>query len=189
MEFLKDIFKDAICFFDEPIWGTIGNFFTAFGFISTLVAIIRYFHNRKIPNWQDNVSIKDYPPDYDVESTEKSPIYSKLWSDLPNPYETIIIFKPIGTVIPKMKVIKLDIEEKPEKTIEVFKNITPDDSICFRIERAECIPSYKIRWYSEFGEFSEHFFDENCRNGINTVDGACYKATILSTIRRIIGFR
>ncbi len=185
MEFLKDV----VCFFNEPIWGTVGNLFTAIGFISTVVAIIRFFHNRKISNWQENVSIKDYPPDYDVESTEKSPIYSKLWNDPPNPFETVIVFKPVGTVISKLKVIELDINEKPVKTIEIFKNITPVDSICFRIERAENISSYKIRWYSEFGEYSEHYFTTNRRNGNSTVEGSCYKATFLSTIRRIFGFR
>lgn len=189
MGLLKDILRNVIGFFGEPIWETIGNCFTAVGVISTFVAIIRFFHNRKIPNWQDNVSIKDYPSNYDVDSREKNPVYSILWDDTPNSIAPIIVFKPIGTVISTLKVIKLGIGEKPVETIEKFKHTTPNDSICFRIERAENMSLYKIRWYSEFGEYSEYYFNENRRNGKNAISGACYKATFFSTIRRIFGFR
>ncbi len=189
MELLKDILTNVNGLFSGPIWGTIGNFFTSVGIISTVISIIRYMYNSKLPNWQDNVSIKDYPSDYDVELSEKKPIYSTLWIDRLDSVGTVIVFKPVGTVIPKLKVIKLDINEKPVKTIEIFKHITPNESICFRIERAENMSLYKIRWYSEFGEYSEHYFNENRRNGNNAIAGACYKTTFFSTIRRIFGFR
>ena len=73
--------------------------------------------------------------------------------------------------------------------METFKNLTPEDSLCFRLERTECIPKYKIRWYSDYGEYSEHYFHENLRNGITEVNGAVYYATLFSVIRKILGLK
>lgn len=185
MEYLKILIK----LFEESFWGTVGNIFTAVGIISSVIAVIRFAHNSRIINWQENVSIQDYPFDYDVESHEKNAIYSKLWTETPDEYMSTIIFKPKSTVISKLEVISLDTDGKALKKIDVFKKISPDDSVCFRIERAECIPLYKLRWYADFGEYSEHYFDENRRNGRNEVEGTCYKATFFSVIRRIFGFK
>lgn len=175
-----------LSFFMEPYWEVIGNILTAVGVISPVIIVVRFIHNNRNKKWQDNVSIQDHPSDYDVELSEKNAIYSSIWTETPNPCMSTIIFKPIGTVISKLKVMSLDMDGKAKK-IEVFKKITPDDSICFRIERAECMPKFKLRWYTDFGDYSEHYFTENGRNGINSVEGACYKATFLSLVRRAFG--
>lgn len=176
-------------FFTDPSWDAVGNFFTLIGIISPIIAIFRFVHNSRIKNWQDNVSIQDYPSDYDVELNEKNAIYSKIWTETPDTCISTIIFKPKNTIISKLEIISLDMDGKATGIVDTFKKISPDDSICFRIKRAENIPLYKLKWYADFGEYSEYCFDENRRNGDNEVKGTCYKATFFSIVRRIIGFR
>lgn len=170
-------------------WDTVGNILTVIGVISLIVAFIRFIHNCRLKKWSNNVSIQDYPFDFDVEMAEHNAIYSDVWTNEPTEYMSTIVFKPVGCVVPKLKVISLNEEGQRKKTVKVYKNLTPNDAVCFRIERAECIPLFKIKWYSDFGEYSEHFFSDNMRNGINGIDGAVYHATVLSTIRRILGLK
>ena len=170
-------------------WEVAGNILTVIGAISLFVALIRFVHNSRLKKWSDNVSIRDYPYNFDVEMAEHNAIYSGIWTDEPTEYMSTIVFKPVGCVISKLKVISLNEEGQINGTIEVYKNLTPNDAVCFRIERAECIPPFKIKWYSDFGEYSEHFFSDNMRNGINSVDGTIYHATALSTIRRVLGLK
>lgn len=78
---------------------------------------------------------------------------------------------------------------KTDGVIDTFRDLTPEDAVCFRLERAECIPRYKIRWYSEYGEYAEHEFSDNLRNGINTVDGIEYHINFVSVLRRALDLR
>ena len=135
-------------FFNSPYWAPISNVFTAIGVISVILTIVRFVHNRRRKEWKSNVSIRDYPADYDVEMECRNAICSKIWT-----------------------------EELTE------------DAVCFRLERAECIPRYKIRWYSEYGEYAEHEFSDNLRNGINTVDGIEYHINFVSVLRRALDLR
>lgn len=170
-------------------WEIVGNAFTAIGIISAVLAVVRFIHECRRKRWESNVSIQDYPMNYDVELEEKNAIYSELWTEQATEYMVIIVFKPVGCVIPKLKVIAINTEGKESGTIQVFQNLTPDDAVCFRLERAECIPCAKLRWYSNFGEYSEHYFSDNGRNGINAVGGTEYHATMFSVIRRVLGLQ
>ena len=100
-----------------------------------------------------------------------------------------IVFRPVDCVIPKLKVYGFGINGKTDGVIETFSDLTPEDAVCFRLERAECIPQYKIRWYSEYGEYAEHVFSDNLRNGINTVDGIEYHINFVSVLRRALDLR
>lgn len=179
--------ESLVEFFQGSFWNTIGNIFTAIGVLSTFFSIIRFIHNARKKRWNGNVSIKDYPADYDVEMEFRNTIYSKVWEESDSLGIATIVFRPIDCVIPKLKVIQLDENGKSGCIVETFHNLTPDDAVCFRLERAECIARYKIRWYSDFGEYSEHFFQDNLRNGINTVNGAEYHTSFLSAIRKALG--
>ena len=55
-------------FFNSPYWAPISNVFTAIGVINVILAIVRFVHNRRRKEWKSNVSIQDYPTDYDVEN-------------------------------------------------------------------------------------------------------------------------
>lgn len=176
-------------FFSLNYWSAVGNFFTAVGILSTILAIIRFIHENHLDEWKGNISIKDYPSTYDIESNFKDAEYSKIWSNDPSDFNVIIVFQPVDCIIRKLKVIKLDENMKKVKTIETFKNITPDDAICFCTERAETIPRYKIRWYTDYGKYADHFFSENRRNGINDITGEKYHASFASILRKTIGLR
>ena len=55
--------------------------FTAIGVISVILAIVRFVHKRRRKEWKSNVSIQDYPTDYDVEMECRNAIYSKIWTE------------------------------------------------------------------------------------------------------------
>ena len=59
----------------------VRNIFTAIGVISVILAIVRFVHNRRRKEWKSNVSIQDYPTDYDVEMECRNAIYSKIWTE------------------------------------------------------------------------------------------------------------
>ena len=176
-------------FFYLDFWDVVEKVFTVLGVFSTGLAIVRFVHESKLKMWKNNFHIKDYAHDYDVEHGEDNAIYTKLWDDKPTTEQVTVVFKPIDCVIRKLEIIPLNADGTEKKTIETIKNITPEDSICFRLERAECIPKYIIRWYAEYGEFCEHHFHENLRNGRTEVTGAVYSATFMSVIRKIIGLK
>lgn len=183
------IFNIILAFFESETWTFIGNFFTFVGIISTVFTIVRFFHNCKQKEWSDNVEINDYDSNYDIECNEKSPIYSKVW-DEKSPYAGVIVFKPTNCIIPKLEILQLNPEnEKPLKTIERFKNISPETPICIKVERAECIPKYRLRWYSDYGEYYDYDLTENRRNGINNIVGVVYKKNIFTTIRKIFEWK
>lgn len=179
---------EVVTFFELPIWDALENLFTCIGVFSVLWAGVQFIHNTRLKTWKSNFSITDFPGDYDVEQNELNAIYTKLWSE-EDDYLSTIVFKPVDCVIPKMKVIELNEEGKKKRNLETFRNLTPEDSVCFRLERCECIPKYKIRWYADYGEYCEHYFHENLRNGITEVAGAVYYATPLSVIRKILGLK
>ena len=68
-------------FFNSPYWAPISNVFTAIVVISVILAIVRFEHNRRRKEWKSNVSIQDYPTDYDVEMECRNAIYSKIWTE------------------------------------------------------------------------------------------------------------
>ena len=172
------------------MWDVLTNFFTFLGVMGVGITIIRFIYNKRKRYWYSNVEIHDYAYNYDPEEKEYHAIYSKIWDDAPSEYMVTVVFKPIDCIITKLKVMSIDeTTGKLSKTIEKFTNLTPNDAVCFRLVRAECIPCIKLRWYSEFGEYSEHVFLENMRNGINDVNGTEYHPTFLSIIRQILGFR
>lgn len=154
-----------------------------------LVTIVRFVHNRRRKEWKSNVSIQDYPTDYDVEMECRNAIYSKIWTEEPTVGISTIVFRPVDCVIPKLEVYGFDSNGKKDGVIESFSDLTPEDAVCFRLERAGCIPQYKIRWYSEYGEYAEHVFSDNLRNGINTVDGIEYRINFVSVLRRALDLR
>lgn len=179
-----------VVFFSNTIWESVGNIFVFLSILEIILIILRFFHNGRKKNWRSNVQIHDYLYNYDPEEKERKARYSKIWDDTPSEYMVTVVFKPVDCVISKLKVILLDEGVgKKGRTIETFTNLTPDDAICFRLERAECIPCAKLRWYSDFGEYSEHYFSENRRNGINNIDGTEYHATFISLIRQALGFQ
>ena len=71
-------------FFNSSYWALISNVFTAIGVISVILAIVRFVHNRRRKEWKSNVSIQDYPTDYDVEMECRNAIYSKIWTEQPH---------------------------------------------------------------------------------------------------------
>lgn len=176
-------------FFNSSYWALISNVFTAIGVISVILAIVRFVHNRRRKEWKSNVSIQDYSTDYDVEMECRNAIYSKVWTEEPTVGISTIVFRPVDCVIPKLEVYGFDSNGKKDGVIESFSDLTPEDAVCFRLERAECIPQYKIRWYSEYGEYAEHVFSDNLRNGINTVDGIEYRINFVSVLRRALDLR
>ena len=177
-------------FFESETWTSIGNFFTFIGVVSTIFAFVRFFYNCKKKEWRDNVEINDYDNDYDVEKNEKSPIYSKqLWNE-ESTYAGIIVFKPTNCIISKLEIIQLNPETgKPEKTIETFKNISPETPVCIKTERAESASQYRLRWYSDYGEYYDYDLMENGRNGDNSIVGVIYKKNIITTIRKFFGMK
>lgn len=108
-------------FFSAPFFEPIGNFFTVIGILGSIIAVLRFAHNSRIENWQDNVSIQDYPADYDVELFEKNAIYSKIWTETPDAYMSTVVFKPKGMVISKLMVIKLDADRDSKKRLKHSK--------------------------------------------------------------------
>ena len=185
---VKSFVENITIFFEHSIWNILGNLFTFIGVLSSVLAVIQFVHNSKLKTWKNNFCIKDFPADYDVEQNVLNAIYTKLWCE-PDEYLTTIIFTPVDCVISKVELIELDLEGKTKKVIETFENLTPEDSLCFRLERYECIPKYKIKWYSDYGEYCEHYFHENGRNGITEVNGAVYHATPMSVIKKILGLQ
>lgn len=169
--------------------GIIENILSVIGAISLVLTVIRCIYNCTRTTWDENIDIKDYPPNYDFSDFRTPPTHSeKLW-DSSSPHAPIIVFTPINCVISKLKVIALDENEQEAQTIETFKKITPDHPVCFRIERAECLTRYKLKWYSSFGRWSEHLLNENGFSGINSIHGAPYHYTALSFIRLTLGFK
>ena len=173
-------------FLASNLWDYVANIFTIYGIISVVFSIIRYFNNGKFEEWRGNISITDFEKDYDIEGLARRVIYSEILDDN-SEYATTIVFSPVNCVVNKLKVIKLNSEGKEESTVEEFKKLTPETPVCFKIERAECIPKYKLRWYIEFGEYCEYQFIENRRNGINEISGSIYKKNFLSKIKKSLG--
>lgn len=83
-------------FFNSSYWALISNVFTAIGVISVILAIVRFVHNRRRKEWKSNVSIQDYPTDYDVEMECRNAIYSKIWTEEPTVGISTIVFRPVG---------------------------------------------------------------------------------------------
>lgn len=157
------------------------------GVVSIIILIARSIHNNKLPTWKDNVSITDHESTYDVEQEAKKVKYSKeIWEDMD--CSNKIVFRSIGGIIPKLEVIKINCETGEANTMETYENIKPDEAICFLAERAETQPRYKLRWYSDYGEYAEHLLTENLRNGFNEVSGVEYKTTLRSKLRKLLGF-
>ena len=181
--------EEIIKFFSLSYWNVIGNIFTAIGILSTIFMIIRFFHENGLKEWKCNVSIEDYPANYDIESNFKDARCSKVWTNPPSDYDVIIVFQPVDCIIRKLEVIRLDTNGLKIDTLENFRNITPEEAICFRTERSECSPRYKIRWYSDYGEYAEYSFAENCRNGITRITGRTYHTTPVSFLRKAFGLR
>ena len=142
-----------------------------------------------VKNGKVNVSIQDYSTDYDVEMEMSECDLFEIWTEEPTVGISTIVFRPVDCVIPKLEVYGFDSNGKKDGVIESFSDLTPEDAVCFRLERAECIPQYKIRWYSEYGEYAEHVFSDNLRNGINTVDGIEYRINFVSVLRRALDLR
>lgn len=183
LELLNEVVNSSV--WGWPIWGKLDTTLNVIAVFSIIIGIIRYFNNRNKLTWRDNVSITEHDKDYDYERFEKHPIYTKIC--IPNKYCVMIKFKPVNCVIRKMEIILLDSGGKPKRVLEKYKNLTPDTPVCFLVERAELIPRYQIKWYSDFGEYCVHDLRENLRNGNNNVEGAVYRKTWLSRIRRILG--
>lgn len=188
VEFFVSLYQFFVKFLESSIWNPIGNFFAFFGIISAIFFLVRARHNSKIKEWNDNISIKDYGADYDLEKTEKSPIYSKIWDD-ESSFSKIIVFKPVNCIIPKFKVMQVNPLNLKRKTIEAFKDISPETPFCIKVERAETIPSYCLRWYSDYGEYYDYEITENGRNGINTIEGVIYNKNIITRIRRLLEWK
>jgi len=164
---------------------------TILGAISFLLAIIRYIYFKNHKVWRNDVEISVNSLAYDVETIEKNAIYSSLWHD--SDYDKIIVFNPKETII--KKIVLQEVKPKNSKSLklrcknlEKYKNITPNDSVCFRTELAEILPKYRIKWYSDYGEYCTWDFSDNLRNGIVGSGGFVYKTNIISLIRKIFGF-
>ena len=183
LELLNEVVNSSV--WGWPIWEKLDTTLNVIAVFSIIIGIIRYFNNRNKLTWRDNVSITEHDKDYDYERFEKQPIYTKIC--IPNEYCVMIKFKPVNCVIRKMEIILLDSGGKPKRVLEKYKDLTPDTPVCFLVERAELIPRYQIKWYSDFGEYCVHDLRENLRNGNNNVEGAVYRKTWLSRIRRILG--
>lgn len=186
---ILSLWGDIVNFFNSPQWTPIGNFFTFLGIISPIFLFFRFLHNCKHKEWKDNVAIYNYDNDYDVEANEMSPIYSKVW-DEQSPYAGIIVFKPSNCIITKLEIILLNLEtQKAERVIETFKNVSPDTPVCLKIERAEALPQYRLRWYSDYGEYYDYNLEENRRTGINDITGVIYKNNFITTIRKLFEWK
>ena len=61
-----------------------------------LVTIVRFVHNHRRKEWKSNVSIQDYPTDYDVEMECRNAIYSKIWTEETTVGISTIVFRPVG---------------------------------------------------------------------------------------------
>ena len=168
------------------IWGKLDATLNVIAVVSIILAIIRYFNNRKKKVWNADVRITDHDLDYDYELDEKHPIFTTICP--PSEYGVLVKFKPVNCVVRKMEIIRLDQEGKPKHVLKQFRNITPDTPICFNMERAELIPKYRIKWYLDFGEYCVHDLRENLRNGNNDVEGAICQQNAISKIKKILGF-
>lgn len=170
-------------------FATVGGFFdsilTVTGICSLILSFIRIIHNCMVKNWSHNVTIQDYDPDYDYEMKQKNPYYAKICRK--TQYTSLIVFRPVDCIIRKMQIIRLDNEGRKKRVAKTFRNLTPETPVCFHAERAECIPRYKIRWYTDFGEYCEHILEENCRNGINDLEGAQIHTSWISFVRKALG--
>jgi len=118
-------------FFNSSYWALISNVFTAIGVISVILAIVRFVHNRRRKEWKSNVSIQDYPTDYDVEMECRNAIYSKIWTEEPTVGISTIVFRPVDCVIPKLEVYGFDSNGKKDGVIESFSDLTPEDAVVF----------------------------------------------------------
>lgn len=169
-------------------WESFETILAFFGVLGIASSAFRLFFALKKHSWRTDVRITDYPNDYNAEDNEQFPCFSKICCSH-DPYRNIIIFKPINCIIPRLEVKEVSSSCKPGKTVEVFKDISPEESICFSVVRAETIPSHMLRWYSEYGEFGEHYFGANLRNGINGIEGYKYQKTLLSVIRKMLDIK
>lgn len=183
MGFLNEIINSSIWEWD--VWGKLDTALNVIALISIFLGILRYINNRNKQVWRNDVSITEHDRNYDYERYEKEPIYTKIC--LPTEYCVLIKFKPVNCIVRKMEIIRLNTEGKKQYVLKKFENLTPDTPVCFLVERAELIPRYRIKWYSDFGEYCVHDLSENLRNGNNTVEGAIYHQTWLSRIRKILG--
>lgn len=183
------LLNKILSFFSSPKWTLIGNGFTLLGIISPIFICIRFLHNCKQNEWNDNIAINVYDSNYKVEISETAPIISGIW-DEESPYASVIVFKPTNCVIRKLKIIQLNPEtEKPLRTIKCFKNISPETPVCIKTEMADCIPQYRLRWYSDYGEYYDYDLIENSRNGINSISGVVYKKNIFTAIRKFLEWK
>lgn len=171
-----------------PGWEAAETILAFFGLAGIILSAFRLFFALKKQTWRTDVRITDYPNDYNAEDNEINAIYSRTCYHF-SPYSNLIIFKPIDCIIPRLEVRTVSNVGEPGERIEVFKNVDPQDSICFMLERAETIPSYMLRWYSEYGEYGEHYFCENRRNGINGLEGYRYQKTLLSIVRKMLDIK
>lgn len=150
-------------FFSDPIWDVISNLFTFLGILGVGITIFRFIHNKRKRHWHSNIEIHDYSYNYDPEEKEYNAIYSKIWDDTPSEYMVTIVFKPIDCIIPKLKVMSIDeTTGKSANTIEIFTDLTPNDAVCFRLERAECIPRVKLRWFRILENIANMIFQKIC---------------------------
>ena len=171
---------------EYPIWSILDTILNVIALASIFLAVLRYFNNRNKKVWNADVLITDHELDYDYEQDEKNPRFTTICP--PPEYGVLIKFKPVNCVVRKMEIIRLDQEGKPKHVLKRFKNLTPDTPVCFKMERAEVIPRYRIKWYLDFGEYCIHDLSENLRNGNNNVEGAICQQTVLSKIRKTLGF-
>ena len=172
-------------------WDLIEKALAAVGVVGIVVSIFRLIFTLKRVTWVSNVSIEDYPLDYDEESTEKNPESITLMDEecVQCGCGNTVVFKPVECIIPQLKIIELNSKGRKKRVYKTYKNVTPETPKCFRIIRTLSIPRYKLRWYCEYGEYGEHFFSMNGRNGNNSVGGCIYHKTIWSIIRRILDLK
>lgn len=168
-------------------WAYVETALAFWGAVGIIAAIIRYIHSIRSIEWREDVVITEHCyPEYDVVDAVYS-ITMHGESDAVEENIPITTFTAKGTVISKLKLIELDNNGRSIRVVEVFKKISPDQAVCFRIMKQECCAYYKLRWYSTYGDVGEYYFLENRRNGINDVGGLRYRKTIFSIIRRFIG--
>lgn len=180
--------KEISTFLSWTGWNTITNLFTVLGFVSTLLTVIRIIHNNKIPEWNTSVEIKCYPSTFDFLEKYPEPIISSLQN---LQAQTKIIFRPVNCIIRRVELYRILPCPGQDKLlmIETHKNVSPDTPICFQVDLGELEADYMLRWYIDFGKYSEYYFQENLLNGINDKNGFVYRSNFISMLKRAIGMR
>lgn len=174
---------------------TMEQILTVVGIISVVVGFIRIIWSfTSNYEWIDDINIITLENEWEIYADSEGNVLSPTVCYLSESFGNVIMFKPKNTIIKKMYLFSEHYDEKKkkyikDKTIDIFRNISPNCPLCIRLDIPECFPIYAIAWKGIYGAKTKYEFSYNGRDGNYNLSGIIYHYGVIAKIRKVIGLK